>query len=48
VFGVYLDESTFVAATTDPQKFQASYKPINDPGGLKLKPYAVAILSVND
>jgi hypothetical protein len=48
VFGTMLDESTFVSATTDPQGFQASYKPIANPGKLKLKPYAVAILSVND
>ena len=48
VFGTSLDENTFITATTDPQKFQASYKAISDPGKIKLKPYAVAILSVND
>jgi hypothetical protein len=48
VFGAMLDESTFVAATTTPLKFQAGYKPIADAGKIKLKPYAVAILSVND
>ena len=48
VFGAMLDESTFVTATTDPQKFQSGYKPINDPRKIKLKPYAVAVLSVND
>jgi hypothetical protein len=48
VFGAMLDESTFVAATTAPLKFQASYKPIADAGKIRLKPYAVAILSVND
>ena len=48
MFGAFLDESTFVTATTDPRKFQASYKAINDISRIKLKPYAVAILSVND
>jgi D-apionolactonase len=48
MFAAYLDESTFVTATTDPRKFQASYKAINDPGKIKLKPYSVAILSAND
>jgi len=48
VFGAMLDESTFVTATTDPKGFQAGYKAIGDPGKIKLKPYAVAILAVND
>jgi hypothetical protein len=48
VFGAMLDESTFVTATTDPKRFQAGYKSIGDPGKIKLKPYAVAVLSVND
>ena len=48
VFSAMLDESTFVTATTDPKGFQAGYKPIGDPGKIKLKPYAVAVLSVND
>ena len=48
VFGAMLDQTTFVTATTDPQKFQSSYKPIADPGKIKLRAYAVAILSVND
>jgi len=48
VFGAMLDESTFVTATTDPEKFQAGYKPIVNPAKLRLRPYAVAILSVND
>jgi hypothetical protein len=48
VFGATLDETTFVTATTDPKKFQAGYKPISDPGRIQLRPYAVAVLSVND
>ena len=48
VFSAMLDESTFVTATTDPKGFQAGYKAIGDPGKIKLKPYAVAILAVND
>ena len=48
VFGAMLDESTLVTATTDPKRFQAGYKPIGDPGRIKLKPYAVAASSVND
>jgi hypothetical protein len=48
MFGAMLDESTFVTATNAPLKFQASYKPIADAGKIRLKPYAVAILSVND
>ncbi len=46
VFGSMLDEDSFVGATTDPRSFQKSWKPMNDT--LTLKPYAVAILSIND
>ncbi|MEK6211704.1 MAG: hypothetical protein AABM64_15270 [Pseudomonadota bacterium] len=46
VFGSMLDEESFVGATTDPRSFQKSWKPIEDT--LTLKPYAVAILSIND
>jgi hypothetical protein len=48
VFGTTLDEASFVTATTAPEKFQAGYKPIANPEKIRLKPYAVAILSVND
>ena len=47
VFGTTLDEDSFVKATTDPERFQSGYKPLNS-AKLKLKAYAVAILSVND
>jgi D-apionolactonase len=47
-FGALLDEDSFVKATTAARKFQAAYKPIKDPSELELKPYAVAILSIND
>ena len=46
VFGSMLDEDSFVNATTDPRDFQKSWKPMKD--ALTLKPYAVAILSIND
>lgn len=46
VFGSMLDEDSFVIATTDPRSFQKSWKPMRD--ALTLKPYAVAILSLND
>ena len=46
VFGSMLDEHSFVSATTDPRSFQKSWKPMRD--ALTLKPYAVAILSIND
>ena len=47
VFGTVLDEDSFSNATTDPAGFQSAYKPIKDVSKLKLKAYAVAILSVN-
>jgi hypothetical protein len=48
MFGTTLDEDSFVKATTDPQRFQSGYKQLLDGAKLKLKAYAVAILSVND
>jgi hypothetical protein len=48
IFGTVLDEDSFVKATTDPAGFQAAYRPILDASALKLKAYAVAILSIND
>ncbi len=46
LFGTMLDEDSFVAATTDPQRFQKSWKAMKN--SLTLKPYAVAIISIND
>ncbi len=46
IFGSMLDEDSFVNATTDPRHFQRSWKPMKN--ALTLKPYAVAILSLND
>jgi hypothetical protein len=46
IFGATLDEDSFVEATTDPRGFQKSWKAMTD--ALTLKPYAVAILSIND
>ena len=46
LFGSLLDEDSFVKATTDPHGFQKSWKPMKPT--LTLKPYAVAILSIND
>jgi hypothetical protein len=46
IFGATLDEDSFVAATTDPQGFQQSWKAMTD--ALTLKPYAVAVMSIND
>ena len=48
VFGTVLDEDSFSKAITDPAGFQSAYNPIKDVSKLKLKAYAVAILSVND
>jgi len=48
VYGNTLDEQSFARATTDPRAFQATYGMVKDPARLKLQPYAVAILSVND
>jgi hypothetical protein len=46
LFGTTLDEDSFVVATTDPQRFQKSWKAMKN--ALTLKPYAVAIISIND
>ena len=46
LYGSTLDEDSFVGATIDPRSFQKSWKPMRD--ALTLKPYAVAILSIND
>jgi len=46
VFGTMLDEDSFEAATADPRGFQRSWKPMKS--AVRLKPYAVAILSLND
>ena len=46
LFGTMLDEDSFVEATTDPRRFQKSWKAMK--GAVTLKPYAVAILSIND
>jgi hypothetical protein len=48
VYGTTLDDQSFVRATTDPRGFQAAYSLVKDPSKLKLKAYAVAILSIND
>ena len=48
VFGGFLDEASYVTATTDPAAFQASYEPIVGGRRLVMSPYAVAILSIND
>jgi hypothetical protein len=37
-----------VTATTEPEKFQAGYKLLANPEKMRLRPYAVAIVSVND
>ena len=47
MFATTLDQDSFVLATTQPQKFQADYKALRKPA-IHLKPYAVAIVSVND
>jgi hypothetical protein len=46
IFGTTLDEDSFAAATTDPQGFQKSWKAMKNP--VTLKPYAVAVLSIDD
>ena len=46
VFGAVLDEASFTQATTDPAGFQKGWKAVNPE--ITLKPYAVAILSIND
>ena len=46
LFGAILDQDSFVQATVDPLGFQKSWSPMKE--SLTLKPYAVAILSIND
>ncbi len=46
MFGAFLDEDSFESATTDPRGFQKSWKPTRPT--FALKPYAVAVLSIND
>ncbi len=46
LFGTTIDEDSFVSATTDPKGFQKSWKAMKD--ALTLKPYAVAVISIND
>jgi hypothetical protein len=46
IFGTVLDQDSFVKATTDPQGFQKDWKAMKN--SLTLKPYAVAIISLND
>jgi hypothetical protein len=46
VFATALDEDSFVSATTDPRGFQKRWKAMNN--ALTLKPYAVAIVSIDD
>jgi hypothetical protein len=46
-FAGVLDEGSFVKATTDPEAFQESWKPLKG-NSLELGSYAVAFLSIND
>jgi hypothetical protein len=46
VFGATLDEDSFETAVCDPRGFQKNWKPMKS--AVTLKPYAVAILSIND
>lgn len=46
-FAGVLDEGSFVKATTDPEAFQESWKPLKG-NSLELGAYAVAFLSIND
>ena len=45
IFGSTLDEDSFASASTDARGFQQSWKPMKNT--FTLKPYAVAILSIN-
>jgi hypothetical protein len=47
MFASMLDEDSFDKATSDPRGFQTGWKQAKD-GKLKLKPYAVAVVCVND
>jgi hypothetical protein len=46
MFGTTLDEDSFATATADPRAFQKEWKAIKDT--LTLKPYAVAIVAIDD
>ena len=46
LIGTLLDEHSFELATTQPQQFQQSWKPMGP--SLTLEPYAVAIVAMND
>jgi hypothetical protein len=46
MIGTLLDEHSFELATTQPQQFQQSWKPMGS--RLTLEPYAVAIVAMND
>jgi hypothetical protein len=46
-FGIVLDETSFDRATTEPVAFQAEVKSL-DTVGLALRPYAVALICIND
>jgi hypothetical protein len=46
-FGLVLDESSFETACTDPRRFQGSMQRLSA-GTLTLKPYAVAVVAIND
>jgi hypothetical protein len=47
-FAAVLDEDSFVTATTNPAKFQGSWKALSGNAGLTLGSYAVALVSIND
>ncbi len=46
IFGTMLDEDSFIRATTDPRNFQRNWKAMKSV--LTLKPYAIAVISIND
>jgi hypothetical protein len=46
IFGTALDEDSFVRATTDPQGCQKNWKAMRN--SVTLKPYSVAVISIND
>jgi hypothetical protein len=46
-YGIVLDETSFERAVTDPAGFQTDVRPI-DTGRLTLRPYAVALVCLND
>ena len=46
MIGALLDENSFELATTEPQQFRQSWEPMGP--RLRLEPYAVAIIAMND